>query len=106
MSRKRVSGMFENIGTFSAIFWVLAVVLLLLILFEKPLVALEEKRCEARKKRIKELEEENSIYRYIIGVMAEKILALDNKLKAQESINEVNLEDLRRERMKNREVKE
>ncbi len=38
--------------------------------------------------------------------MTKKILALDNKLKAQESINEVNLEDLRRERMKNREVKE
>lgn len=64
--------MFENIGTFSAIFWALAVVLLLLILFEKPLIALEEKRCEARKKRIRELEEENSIHRYIIGVMAEK----------------------------------
>lgn len=98
--------MFENIGAFSAVFWALAVVLLLLILFEKKLIALEEKRCEARKKRIRELEEENSIHRCLIRVMAEKILALDNKLKAQERINEVNLEDLRRERMKNREVKE
>ncbi len=99
--------MFENIGTFSAVFLALTFALFFLVLFEKKLIAFEDKRRGARKKRIRELEEENSIHRCLIGVMAKKILALDNKLKAQKRINEINLESLRLERMKNREeVKE
>lgn len=35
--------MFSNIGSFSAVYFSLAFILFLLILFEKPLIKLEEK---------------------------------------------------------------
>ncbi|MBQ9913076.1 MAG: hypothetical protein IJO73_02490 [Clostridia bacterium] len=106
--------MFENIGTFSALFWALAVVLLLLILFEKKLIAFEDRWREVRKKKIRKLEKQIALQNDVMEFMDELIceqfcyaVELKRKLKAQERINEINLEDLRQERLKNnREVKE
>ena len=98
--------MFDSFEAFSTVYWILALVLFFLILYEKRLIALEEKRRKARRKHIEELKRENSVQRFIIVALAEKLSELKSKHGALERINETNLEDLRRERMKNREVKE
>ena len=98
--------MFENIGTFSAVFWFLTAVMVFLILFEKPLIALEEKRIEARKAVIKELrytvsDQEKIIYiqdKIIDGLFANNV-ALGGELNTQHKINSINLETLRQERL-------
>lgn len=97
--------MCDSIGSFSCVFWTLASVLLLLVIFEKPLIAYEDKKHKGRmrKKRLKELEEETLLQREIIISQFKKRVALENKLMAQKRINEINLEALRLERMKNRE---
>lgn len=97
--------MCDSIGSFSCVFWTLASVLLMLVIFEKPLIAYEDKKHKERmrKKRLKELEEETLLQREIIISQFKKRVALENKLMAQKRINEINLEALRLERMKKRE---
>lgn len=98
--------MFENLGDFSAVFWFLTAVMVFLILFEKPLIALEEKRVEARKAVIKELrytvsDQEKIIYiqdKIIDGLFA-KNKKLGKELSKQHKINSINLETLRQERL-------
>lgn len=98
--------MFENLGDFSAVFWFLTAVMVFLILFEKPLIALEEKRIEARKAVIKELrytvsDQEKIIYiqdKIIDGLFANNV-ALGGELSTQNKINSINLETLRQERL-------
>ncbi len=99
--------MFENIGAFSAVFWALAVVLLLLILFEKKLIAFENKCIEARKAKIRDLEKVIAVQDKVIDLQHSNIRKLTKALSTQKKINSINLETLRQERLKNnREVKE
>ena len=97
--------MCDSIGSFSCVFWFLAAVLLLLVIFEKPLIAYEDKKHEEkmRRKRLEELEKENLIQKELIYIQFKKRMALEHKLMAQKRINEINLEALRLERMKKRE---
>ncbi len=96
-----------SFGAFAFIYFSLAFILFVLILFEKKFIAMEDKYKKARKLRIKELEEENSLQKEIIYIqfkknvnLKEKNVNLNAKLNAQKRINSTILEDLRQERMK------
>ena len=98
--------MFETLGGFSVVYFALAAVLFLLILFEKPLIALEEKRYETRKAVIKELMDIKDMQKQVIGIQDEvidlqhsHIKKLQRELSTQHKINSINLETLRQERL-------
>lgn len=98
--------MFENLGDFSAVFWFLTAVMVFLILFEKPLIALEEKRIEVRKAVIRELrlmmknkEKIIDIQDKLIDYLFAENKKLGKELSNQHKINSINLEALRQERL-------
>lgn len=98
--------MFENLGDFSAVFWFLTAVMVFLILFEKPLIALEEKRIEVRKAVIRELrlmmknkEKILDIQDKLIDYLFAENKKLGKELSKQHKINSINLEALRQERL-------
>lgn len=98
--------MFDSLGAFSAVFWPLAILLILLVLFEKPLVAWEEKRYEVRKAVIKELMDIKDMQKQVIGIQDKvidlqhsNIKKLQRELINQKKINSINLETLRQERL-------
>jgi uncharacterized coiled-coil protein SlyX len=105
--------MFENAGAFSAVFLPLAAVLLFLVLFEKKLIAFEDRWREVRKKRIKELESAVELQKGVINFLEEIIgeqfcIIAEHKesLRTQKMINSIDRETLRQERLRNsREVK-
>lgn len=106
--------MYDNREIFFAVCGALALVLFFLILFEKKLIAFEDRWREVRKKRIKELESAVELQKGVINFLEEIIedqfcIIAEHKdsLRTQERINSINLETLRQERLKNsREVKE
>ncbi len=98
--------MFESLGSFSVVYFALAAVLFLLILFEKPLIALEEKRIEVRKAVIRELrlmmknkEKVIDIQDKLIDYLFAENKKLGKELSNQHKINSINLETLRQERL-------
>ena len=98
--------MCENLAIFSSIFWLLAFIMLFLILFEKKLIAFEDRWREARKRRIKDLEKTVDIQDKLIVYLFAENKKLGKELSKQHKINSINLEELRQERLKNsREVK-
>lgn len=98
--------MFETLGSFSAVFWFLTAVMFFLILFEKPLIALEEKRIKVRKAVIRELrmmmknkEKVIDIQDKLIDYLFAENKKLGKELSKQHKINSINLETLRQERL-------
>ncbi len=104
--------MFETLGEFSAVYFALAAVLVLLVLFKKPLIALEDrirlkedvvrkqaKIIEVQKGTISDQKEILAIQDKIIDFQNRKITKLRNALSTQKKINSINLETLRQERL-------
>lgn len=98
--------MFESFGAFSAVFLGLGLVLVLLVLFEKPLAELENKRRQTRKAVISELirikngqEKVIKVQDKVIELQQKNICKLKKELSTQKKINSINLETLRRERL-------
>lgn len=106
--------MFNNREIFFAVCGALALVLFFLILFEKKLIAFEDKCKKALKEKMELLRFTAETQKEIIALQdeviheqADIITKLKKALRTQEKINSINLETLRQERLKNsREVKE
>lgn len=98
--------MFETIASFSMVYWPLALLLFFLILFEKKLIAFEERKKAEREAKVKDLEKIVYIQDRIIDLQFKKVRKLNRALSTQKKINSINLEELRQERLRNsREVK-
>ena len=98
--------MFETLGGFSAVYFTLAAVLILLVLFEKKLIKWEEERFKVRKAVIKELMDIKDMQKQVIDIQDEvidlqhsHIKKLQRELSCQHKINSINLEALRQERL-------
>lgn len=93
--------MFENLGDFTFIYFSLAFIFLVLILFEKKFIELEDKHKKARMAKIKDLEKIIATQDKVIELQHNKIREYGKELSTQKKINSINLETLRQERLKN-----
>lgn len=88
-----------SFGAFTFIYFSLAFILFILILFEKKLIALEDKHKKARKAKIRDLEKIIATQDKVIDLQHNKIKEYGKELSTQKKINSINLEALRQERL-------
>ncbi len=88
-----------SFGAFAFIYFSLAFILFVLILFEKKFIELEDKYKKARKAKIRDLEKVIAARDKLIDLQHSNIRKLSKELSHQKKINSINLETLRQERL-------
>lgn len=88
-----------SFGAFTFIYFSLAFILFILILFEKKLIELEDKHKKARKDKIKDLKKIIAIQDKVIDLQHDKIREYGKALSTQKMVNSIDRETLRQERL-------
>lgn len=88
-----------SFGAFAFIYFSLAFILFVLILFEKKFIAMEDKYKKARKAKIRDLEKIIATQDKVIDLQHSNIRKLSKELSTQKKINSIDRETLRQERL-------
>lgn len=88
-----------SFGAFAFIYFSLAFILFVLILFEKKFIELEDKHKKARMAKIKDLEKIIATQDKVIDLQHNKIREYGKELSTQKKINSIDRETLRQERL-------
>ncbi len=89
-----------SFGAFAFIYFSLAFILFILILFEKKFIELEDKHKKARMAKIKDLEKIIATQDKVIDLQHNKIREYGKELSKQKMLNSIDRETLRQERMR------